>query len=104
MKDSQDADDREWILACARIVMRRLSETPIYDKNFSLYGAVQDFEAKLIEQALEESGGRVTKAARLLGITHQNLKAMLDGRHKRLQGKRTPPKKRLKSIIKKDPR
>jgi tetratricopeptide (TPR) repeat protein len=100
MKDSQDAEHKEWILACARIVMRRLSETPIYDKNFSLYGAVQDFEAKLIGQALEESGGSVTKAARLLGISHQTLNSMLAGRHKRLREKRTPPKKRLKSIIK----
>jgi DNA-binding transcriptional regulator YdaS (Cro superfamily) len=43
----------------------------------------------------------VTKAARLLGVTHQSLNAMLEGRHERLQQKRTPPKKRLKSIIKK---
>jgi predicted transcriptional regulator len=50
---------------------------------------------------LEDAGGSVTKAARLLGITHQTLNAMLDGRHKRLKEKRTPAKRRLKSIIKK---
>jgi transcriptional regulator with GAF, ATPase, and Fis domain len=101
MKDSQDAEHKEWILACARIVMRRLSEPAIYEKNFSIYGAVQDFEAKLIGQALEESGGSVTKAARLLGLSHQTLISMLRTRHKGLMGKRKPVQKRLKSIIKK---
>jgi tetratricopeptide (TPR) repeat protein len=100
LKDSQDADDREWLLACARIVMRRLSDTPFHEKNFSLYGAVHDFEAKLIGQALEESGGSVTSAARLLGLTHQTLISILNTRHKGLAGKRKAPQKRLKSIIK----
>lgn len=100
LKDMQDAEAVRRLRVCALVVMRRLAETPIHDKNFSLYGAVHEFEAKLIGQALEDSGGSVTKAARLLGITHQTLNAMLDGRHKGLQGKRTPPKKRLKSIIK----
>jgi tetratricopeptide (TPR) repeat protein len=101
MKESQDAEDRERLLSCARIVMRRLTDTPIYDKNFSLFGAVHDFEAKLIGRALEESGGSVTKAARLLGMTHQTLISILDKRHKALAGKRKPLQKRLKSIMKK---
>lgn len=81
--------------------MRRLSGTPFHEKNFSLYGAVHEFEAKLIGQALDESGGSITKAARLLGVTHQSLISMLDTRHKALAGKRKPAQKRLKSIIKK---
>jgi tetratricopeptide (TPR) repeat protein len=101
LKDSQDAEDRERLLACARVVMRRLGETSIHEKNFSLYGAVNEFEAKLIGQALDESGGSVTKAARLLGLKHQTFIAMLQTRHKGLRGKRTPLTKRLKSIIKK---
>jgi tetratricopeptide (TPR) repeat protein len=101
LKDTQDAEAVARLRACARVVMRRLAETPIHEKNFSLYGVVHEFEARLIGQALEESGGSVTKAARLLGITHQTLNAMLEGRHQRLQQKRTPAKKRLKSIIKK---
>jgi tetratricopeptide (TPR) repeat protein len=100
LKDTQDAEAVTRLRACARVVMRRLAETPIDEKNFSLYGAVHEFEAKLIGQALEDSGGSVTKAARLLGVTHQTLNGMLDGRHNQLQQKRTPPKKRLKSIIK----
>jgi tetratricopeptide (TPR) repeat protein len=102
LKDAQDAEVMARLRASARMVMRRLGETPLHEKNFSLYGAVQEYEAKLIEKALEDAGGSVTKAARLLGVTHQSLNGMLDGRHKRLLEKRTPPKKRLKSIIKKD--
>jgi tetratricopeptide (TPR) repeat protein len=101
LKDTQDAEDLTRLRACSLTVMRRLSDPAIHEKNFSLYGAVQDLEAKLIGQALEASGGSVTQAARLLGLTHQTLTSMLEGRHKRLQEKRTPAKKRLKSIIKK---
>ena len=36
--------------------MRRLSDTTIHEKNFSLYGAMHEFEAKLIGQALDEAG------------------------------------------------
>ncbi len=81
--------------------MRRLSDTSFHEKNFSLFGAVHDFEAKLIGQALEESGGSVTKAAQLLGLTHQTLISILSTRHKALSEKRKAPQKRLKSIIKK---
>ena len=70
------------------------------DKNFTLPGAVHGFEAKLIERALEESGGSVTKAARLLGLTHQTFNSILNKRHKQLSGKRKPARRRLKSIIK----
>jgi tetratricopeptide (TPR) repeat protein len=100
LKGTQDAEDKERLRACSLIVMRRLSDPTIHEKNFSLYGATQDLEAKLIGQALEAAGGSITKAARILGLSHQTLNSMLQGRHGRLQEKRTPVKKRLKSIIK----
>ena len=99
LKDTQDAEDVARLRACARIVMRRLSDINLYDKNFSLYSAVQSLEAKLIRQALEEAGGSVTRAAKLLGLKHQTLIAMLNKRHKGLREKRTAPEKRLQSII-----
>jgi tetratricopeptide (TPR) repeat protein len=101
LKDTQDAEDMVRLRACARGVMRRLAEVRLHDKNFSLFSAVQEFEARLVEQALEETGGSVTKAAKLLGLKHQTLIAMLNTRHKRLQLKRTPAEERLRSIIKK---
>jgi tetratricopeptide (TPR) repeat protein len=102
LKDTQEAEDVARLKACARIVMKRLATVQFGDKNFTLPGAVHEFEAKLIERALEEAGGSPTKAARLLGITHQTLGSILNTRHKKLSAKRKPPQKRLKSIIKKD--
>ncbi|HEX7317048.1 MAG TPA: tetratricopeptide repeat protein [Pyrinomonadaceae bacterium] len=101
LKDSQEAEDAARLRACARVVMKRLTTVQFDDKNFTLPGAVHDFGAKLVERALEETGGSVTKAARLLGITHQTLNSILHTRHKKLSAKRKPVQKRLKSIIKK---
>ena len=100
LKDSQDAEDIARLRACAPIVMRRLTTVQLGDKNFTLPRAVHEFEAKLIERALEESGGSVTSAARLLGLTHQTLNSILHTRHKQLTAKRKPIEKRRKSIIK----
>jgi len=46
----------ERLLACAQIVIRRLSGMQLHDKNFSFYGAVHELEAKLLEKALELKG------------------------------------------------
>ena len=62
---------------------------------------MREFEARLIEKALAEAGGSVTRAAKILGLTHQNLGYLLKRRHKQLADKRTPAVKRLKSLIKK---
>jgi tetratricopeptide (TPR) repeat protein len=100
LKGTQDAEDKERLLACAQIVVKRLSGMQLHDKNFSFYGAVQELEARLIEQALELEKGSITRAARRLGLKRQTLSQMLQSRHKKLFSKRTPPEKRLKSIIK----
>ena len=100
LKATQDADDIARLRACARVVMKRLTTVQFEDRNFTLHGAVHEFEEKLIVRALEEAGGSLTKAARLLGLTHQTLGSILKSRHKQLSGKRKPPQKRLKSIIK----
>jgi tetratricopeptide (TPR) repeat protein len=101
LKDTQNAEETARLRACARVVIRRLSGVQLSEKNFTLFSAVHEFEAKFITQALEESGGSVTRAAKLLGMRHQTLTSMLDTRHKGLSKKRTPVKKRLRSIIKK---
>jgi tetratricopeptide (TPR) repeat protein len=56
LKGTQDAEDKERLLACAQIVIRRLAGMQLHDKNFSFYGAVHELEARLIEQALELEG------------------------------------------------
>lgn len=100
LRDTQDADDVARLRACARVVMRRLACVRPQDENYSFFSAVHEFEARLIEQALEESNGSVTRAARLLGLTHQTLGTILANRHQQLAGKRTPREKRRRSIIK----
>jgi tetratricopeptide (TPR) repeat protein len=100
LRKTQDAEDIARLRACAPVVMKRLTTVRFGDKNFTLPGAVHEFEAKLIERALEEAGGSVTRAARLLGLTHQTLDSILRSRHRQLAAKRKPVQRRLKSIIK----
>jgi tetratricopeptide (TPR) repeat protein len=54
-------------------------------KNFCLPKAINNYERELILKALTEAGGRVTKAASLLGVSHQNLSIAMHQRHKDLQ-------------------
>ena len=103
LKDTQDAEDIKRLRACALLVIKRLSGMQLHDKNFSFYGAVHELESRLIERALELEGGSITRAAKRLGLKRQTFSQMLTMRHKNLFGKRTPPEKRLKSIIKKEP-
>jgi tetratricopeptide (TPR) repeat protein len=65
----------------------------------SLENEVLRFEGELIQRALEASSGSVTRAARILGITHQGLAFILNGRHKDLLTVRTPVRRRRKSIF-----
>ncbi|MDQ3174980.1 MAG: hypothetical protein M3Q91_14960, partial [Acidobacteriota bacterium] len=65
----------------------------------SLEELVLNYEGDLIRRALESSGGSVTRAARSLGITHQGLAFILNGRHRNLLSVRTPVKPRRRSII-----
>jgi tetratricopeptide (TPR) repeat protein len=65
----------------------------------TLEEAVLRYEGDLIKRALEASGGSVTRAARMLGITHQGLAFILNGRHSSLLSVRTPIRRRRRSII-----
>jgi tetratricopeptide (TPR) repeat protein len=69
----------------------------------TLIEEVRRYERELISQALVTSKGSVTRAAMLLGMTHQRLIYILESRHRELLSVRTPAKprpKRLKSIVK----
>lgn len=67
--------------------------------NSSLEEQVLRYEGELIKRALESAGGSVTRAARLLGVTHQGLAFILNGRQKHLLSARKPAKPRRRSII-----
>jgi tetratricopeptide (TPR) repeat protein len=102
LQSTQDVEDVARLRACARVVVKRLFGLRLRDKNFTLQGAVRDFEARFIEQALDEAKGSVTRAAEMLGMKYQTLGNLLKSRHKRLQKKRTPAKERKRSVIKKN--
>lgn len=54
--------------------------------NFSLEQTLHQHEARYIQMALEDAGGVVSRAARLLGLgSHQNLQYMLKTTHKELR-------------------
>jgi tetratricopeptide (TPR) repeat protein len=100
LSGSQDAEEVARLRACALIVMRRMAGPQPGERDFAMHDAVQELEARCIEQALEAAGGSVTRAAKLLGLRHQSFIAMLNTRHRKLLPKRSPAEKRLRSIIK----
>ena len=65
----------------------------------TLSALVRRYENEIIRQALLTSQGSVTKAALLLGVSHQRLIYILKSRHKDLLSVRTPAKQRKRSII-----
>lgn len=99
LSKTQDEEVMERLRRCARLAVNQLGG-PQLDKNFSLRSAMHFLEARYIEEALARTDGRITKAASILGISHQALRSIIENRHKSLLSKRTPVQKRLKSIIK----
>jgi tetratricopeptide (TPR) repeat protein len=95
---TQDAEDIARLRGCARIVMRKLYGADL-DEYFTLPETVLRYEARFIEQALEEERGSISRAAHRLGLSHQTLGAMLNTRHRNLRSKRTPEISRKRSII-----
>jgi tetratricopeptide (TPR) repeat protein len=59
--------------------------------NFHFWIEIRRYERYLIQRALHDAGGMVTRAAKLLGFSHHHsLNALLKGRHKQLLCLRTP--------------
>jgi len=106
LSNSQNLSLRTRLGECARRVLSlaiadaaTTDKVPPLQPGFSLDSEVLRYEGNLIRRALEESGGSVTRAARLLGVTHQGLAFILNGRHSDLLSIRTPVKRRRRSII-----
>lgn len=105
LKDTQDREDINRLRACSIIMGRRLLGPQLSDQGFSLPDVLHAYEARFIEQALEQAKGSVTRAARLLGFSHHSsLAKLLERRHRQLLDRRTPavPRKssRRKSVRK----
>ncbi|HEV2706880.1 MAG TPA: hypothetical protein VGV59_13205 [Pyrinomonadaceae bacterium] len=102
LKSTQDAEDIARLRRCARVALRRLSGAKVGEKGFSLYKELHDLEAKYIEQSLIDSQGIITRAADKLGVAYQTLVSLLNTRHKRLLKLRTPPRRRNRTVFKKE--
>ena len=75
----------------------RLSPLREVPEGFSLPAAALAFEARYISFALQTNAGSVTKAAKLLGISHQNLSLQLTQRHQALRSFKKPRLRRRDS-------
>jgi two-component system chemotaxis response regulator CheY len=103
LSDSQNMATLKRLCTCARRALSLLGrrDAPPDWEGFSLREAIRRYEGGLIEKALKDAGGQVTRAAQLLGIKYHNgLVAMLKGRHRNLLSERTPVQSRRRSIIK----
>lgn len=102
LKQTRDMSTLKRLCSCACRVLSLVHAFPTRPDwpSFSLKDAIHRYEARFIKLALDDSGGKVTQAASLLGLpSHQSLLFMLHGRHKDLSGARTPVAPRRRSII-----
>ena len=79
-------------------------EPPKGWEGFSFKAEARRYERFLIERALKEAGGVVTRAAQLLGFKHHySLIVLLNKRHKNLLHARSPVVPRKRSVIREAP-
>jgi transcriptional regulator with PAS, ATPase and Fis domain len=71
-------------------------EAQAISANFMLGEGMRRYEHDLIKQALAKSQGVLTKAARLLGVSHQRLSYLIEKKHKDLRSYRTLIRRRPK--------
>lgn len=110
LKRSQDPSVSKRLIACARKVIEALGESEGSDRQasehswdgFSFKERILDCERAIIERALRDANGSVTRAARLLGFRHhQSLISLINSRHKELLKTRTAVRKRRRHIFSK---
>jgi tetratricopeptide (TPR) repeat protein len=101
--DQLDVETIGRLRACARLLLAKRLEERADDLMIggSLEQEVLRYEGELIRRALDQVRGSVTRAAKVLGKTHQGLCYIINTRHKNLLSVRAPVRVRRKSIIKK---
>jgi CheY-like chemotaxis protein len=108
LQKSQDPSSAKRLTECAQVVINALTghegeaEIPLEVswEDFSLRQQVRNFEKALIEKALRESGGAVTKAAHLLGFKHhQSLISLINSRHRDLLETRSAVRRRRRHMF-----
>jgi two-component system, OmpR family, phosphate regulon response regulator PhoB len=108
LKSSQDPGTGRRLINCADALFNTLEHLEVKDQDeeltwqgFSFKQHVKESEKAVLQRALRDAGGSVTRAARLLGFRHhQSLISLLNTRHKELLGARTKIRKRRHRLLK----
>ena len=108
LKSSQDPATGKRLINCADALLDTLGHLELQDQRseehtwqgFSFKQHVKESERTVIERALRDAGGSVTKAARLLGFKHhQSLISLINSRHKELLKARSTVRKRRRHLF-----
>jgi tetratricopeptide (TPR) repeat protein len=100
--DRASQTELERLRRCGDIIFDKIEKLQSVEEELmggTLQEEVNHFERRLIVRALERSNGSITRAARELGLTHQGLSKILDGRQSTLAGARRPKRNRRRSIM-----
>ena len=107
LEKSQDPSTSKRLISCASKVIGSLGERAEEEQvkphswdGFSLRDQMHQAEKMLIKRALIDSGGLVSRAARLLGFSHhQKLITLINTRHRDLLEARSAVKTRRRSVM-----
>lgn len=102
LSTSKHATNKDRLLSCARRVLFLVGVLPLMPtwENFSLKEALRRYEGRIIERALKDASGIVTRAAHMLGFKHHtSLINRLNSRHRELLSVRTPIEPRKRSLV-----
>jgi CheY-like chemotaxis protein/tetratricopeptide (TPR) repeat protein len=111
LQRSQDPSAGKRLISCARKVIDALGaaetgeDSKVQEQSwegFSFKEEVLKSEGAIIERALRDAGGSVTRAARLLGFKHhQSLISLINSRHKELLKTRSAVRQRRRHLFSK---
>jgi CheY-like chemotaxis protein/tetratricopeptide (TPR) repeat protein len=113
LKRSQHPETGQRLINCADALLHTLEDLEVKTQKaaehdwegFSFKQHVKESEKTVIERALRDAGGSVTKAARLLGFKHhQSLISLINSRHQELLGVRSTVRKRRRHLFSETPR
>jgi CheY-like chemotaxis protein len=103
---SQDPSTGKRLISCAAALLDVFASSEDQEslehswEGFSFKQQVLSYEKTLIERALKDAGGSVTRAARLLGFHHhQSLISLINSRHKDLLKTRSAVRKRRRHLF-----
>jgi tetratricopeptide (TPR) repeat protein len=102
LADSQSPDIKPRLKAARKKLAKRRQSEPervgaseiLFNKRYDLRDEVLKFEHDLISQTLACVNGKITHAAKLLGLGYQTLAHMIERKHPDLLKKRTPIRRR----------